>query len=211
MQKTKKVLKKVLKPVTKLSSKKDSKDMPTWAKAINWMVLTACLVIGLYMMYTALSGLSNSTIDTNLNENSNKYYLWVYVFSFVTMGIAFYACIRIYYKNIAGYICFFLLLLFLLIWIGMVSPQFNAIDVSQQNIGTEDLPSFFSISSMATYICSIPTILLFTAFILMFKYLKPFTKQDIIIIALYIIFFIIFAPLNLSAAIEYARTFLVIK
>jgi hypothetical protein len=123
------------------------------------------------------------------------------------MGMTFYACVKIYYKNISGYLIYFLTLLFFALYMGMMSAPMTASQISTINLS----PLFLSIPPFTTYLFVVPAMFLFFAFLLMMKYLKSFTKQDIVLIALYIIFFLFLAPSSLSAGIEFANKALGVK
>jgi cell division protein FtsW (lipid II flippase) len=196
--------KKVIKPTAKQVAKKSKSPMPTWAKVVNWVVLVACLAFGLLMMSSALSMLSNAA-ETSSNEDLKYSMLLMSAFFFATMGMAFYSSVKLYNKNITGYIGFFLILIFFAIYTGLIGGL--AMSSSGSSLA-DSTPVSISTPSFMTYICAIPAILLFFVFILMLKYLKPFTKQDIIIIALYILFFLVIAPLNMSTMVEYANKIL---
>ena len=199
MKKTKKVVKSVSKQST------GKANMPTWAVAINWVVLLLCLVFGLFLFGSAISGLNDATIETSVDQSLINSRLWLVAFLFATMAVAIYSCVKIYYKNITGYIGFFLTLLFFALYMGMMSSPMNITE------GTALTPLFVSVPVFTTYIFAIPAIVLIFVFLLMLKYLKSFSKQDIVVLALYIVFFFILAPSSLSTAIDYANRTLNIK
>ena len=197
--------KKVVKSVAKQSTSRPRASMPTWAVAVNWVVLLMCLAFGLLLFGSAVSGLNDATIETSVDQSLINARLWMVAFLFATMGVAIYSCVKIYYKNIAGYIGFFLTLLFFALYMGMMSSPMNVTD------GTALTPLFVSVPIFTTYIFAIPAIVLIFVFLLMLKYLKSFSKQDIVVLALYIVFFFILAPSSLSTAIDYANKTLNIK
>ena len=201
MKKTKKVVKSVAKQTTGRAKA----SMPTWAVAVNWVVLLLCLVFGLFLFGSAISGLNDATIETSVDQSLINSRLWLVAFLFATMAVAIYSCVKIYYKNITGYIGFFLTLLFFALYMGMMSSPMNITE------GTALTPLFVSVPVFTTYIFAIPAIVLIFVFLLMLKYLKSFSKQDIVVLALYIVFFFILAPSSLSTAIDYANRTLNIK
>ena len=199
-------MKKAKKHVTRLAKS----GLPIWTEAVNWVVLLACLIFGLLLFGSALSGLAEARMDTSSNRDLIYSKLWVVAFLFATMGMSFYACVKIYYKNITGYISFFLVLLFFAIYFGMMSSPVNVpTNVPQDALSLT--PFIVSLPGYITYFFIVPAILVFFVFILMLKYLKPFTKQDIILIALYILFFLLLAPSSLSAGIDIANKTLSLK
>jgi len=200
MKKTKKIVKQ--------NSRTSKTEMSTWAKAVNWAVLATCLAFGLLMMFLALSGLNEASMfDSSVAKDSTNVWLSIIAFLFATMGMSFYACVKLYNKNITGYISFFLTLLFFAIYIGMIGSSQTSLNLA----GTGISPLGISFPTFYIYFFTVPALLVFFAFILMLKYLKPFTKQDIVLIAIYILFFLFLAPSSLFAAIDFAEKKLNLK
>jgi len=198
--------KKVAKSVVKQSTGQVRASMPTWAAAVNWVVLLLCLVFGLFLFGSAISGLNDATIETSVDQSLINARLWLVAFLFATMAVAIYSCVKIYYKNITGYIGFFLTLLFFALYMGMIGAP---LAVTGNDVPFT--PLLISIPIFTTYLFAIPAIVLIFVFVLMLKYLKSFSKQDIVVLALYILFFFVLAPSSLSTAIEYANRTLNIK
>jgi hypothetical protein len=195
MKKTKTAAKSISKPSREKSS------MPSWAVLVNWVVLATCLVFGLFLFGSAVGGLNEAKIDMGADQQLINSRLWIIAFLFATMGMTFYACVKIYYKNISGYLSYFLALLFFALYMGMMSAPMAASQISNISLS----PLFLSVPPFTTYLFVVPAMFLFFAFLLMMKYLKSFSKQDIVLIALYIIFFLFLAPSSLSAGIEFAN------